>query len=759
MIPELHMRPGRVLASGEAMNSYIVELVPMGGQIIASASHGSRGTWGVTESGSYASGQDVWIGTPSSGTVIDAVIICARAVPNSDWFTDSAPSITVGHPDQVGYSYAARLVGSGRASGAMSFVCKAQDWMPRDTLSGEWAQTAPFGSGVGVELFRAWLRGGHMSGVVCNSVDQSTRVYGHKLSTWSVASEDDEFAEGNSTLAIKRSSLYSDKVLDNQPPEKVEIGGGAYGGWHTFIFGASLANKQANLAHLMHGSDGSIIYRSASTLALIRSCSLSFPKELRRASDRDAVAASPVVVSAATTMSADKLDAVITDPRPGLAAADDETDIDGLNTLSYMERIQASIWRAWNGFRNSSENSASRWAFSSGTASGAHGTEGVQDMTSAMWSTRSLFALPFDDSREAESSGASGTAGLIIDKNGDVIIRGSFGEQILLSRGTITQSAPNDILTLPGRNSFTLAGKHAVTKANEHIELESNTGRVSARAHTQLSMSAPGVLVEATSTGYVADIGDGYEQQVEGLILLSMGTAAMLAPDLRMTGVGTGESEISEPDTSLLIDCKRVQIRTAGTTATIENEVIWSTSLSGVPFVLAQDYVVLPAIFTPTVPCVEDTGADEHVSSATEAAVEAASAMANMPQPDAFSPTNLSNFGFKWGTSAQYGTDIDALFKLYEQPWQRFYRVPGAPVPTTWTQRFLSIDGSCSYPGADALIAEDRLAGLAYTDWYDPVSMSYKTDLNELNGSDSGDVTTLPKTDTTAINTNWIIRP
>ena len=761
MSATLSMRPGRVLASGEVLNTYVVELVPSGGQIHASTNHSSRGNWGATESGAYAPGQDVWLGVPSDSTLSDAVILCARAVHNADWVTDAAPSLTVGHPDQVGYEYGSRLVGGGRRAGAMGFaVCKSSDWAPRDALSGEWSQTTPYGSGVGVELFRAWLRGGHMSGVICNSVDMSTRVYGHHLQTWSVAQETDETHEGNTTLAIKRSSLYTDKVVKNKPPERVEISGGLYGGWHSFVYGAEVEGKQANLSHVFQGSNGTLLFRSATQIALIRCGSMAFPAELRRRSDRDAVISAAAVVTPPLLPDAATINLLVEDPRSGLAASESETDFDGMNGLSYMERIQAEIWKSFNGFRGVDESGRGRWMLTSGAATGSSGIEGVSDFSSRMWSSRSIFALPVGE-REAAQSAANGTAGIIVDRNGDVVIRGSFGEQILLSRGTISFSAPNDILNLPGRTAFTLAGKHAVVRANEHVELESNTGRVSAKAATQLSLAGDGVLVEALSSAFAATLGDGFDQHVQGLVMLSRGTAVVAAPDVRLLGHAAHAGDSSPAvDTFITIDARKVQLRSESAVATLEKEFIVAIDGSaGVPLVVGAGYSVLPAIFTDQTPCVELSPNDQHIVTAISAAAVADNSYGLQTLPDGLLPVNFFNFSFQWGTSEQYGTDTEEGFKLYEQPWQRLYRAESAPVPSRWVQSFTLRGDTCAYPGTAAWIDETRFVALSYTDWYSPDSMAYDSGLNSVNGVDTNDATVLPPTEVGRINNTWIIRP
>jgi hypothetical protein len=487
---------------------------------------------------------------------------------------------------------------------------------------------------------------------------------------------------------------------------------------------------------------------------------MTFPEELRRRSDRDAVAAAASTVTPPNLPPVADINLLVEDPRSGLAAHEDEADPDGASGLSYMERIQAEVWKSFNGFRNPDAEGRGRWALTASSAAGGGIAEGVSDFTSAMWNARSLFALPVGD-RETAQNVSNGTAGIVLDRNGDVIIRGTFGEQILLSRGTITFSAPNDIVNLPGRTAFTLAGKHSVVRANEHIELESNTGRISAKAATQLSLAGDGVLVESLSSDFDAALGVGFDQQVRGLVLLSRSTAAVVAPDVRLLGV-TPNAGSSNPasDTFVTIDARRVQLKSDSVVATLEQEFIVAVGGSaGIPLIIGVDYSVLPAIFTNQIPCVENSPNDQHISSAVVAASEADNSYGIVATPVGLTQENIAGFSFQWGTSEQYGTESVDGFKLYEQPWQRFYRVDGAPVPTRWVQNYTVAGGSCAYPGAAAWADPTRFVSLDYNSWYLADTMSYDRDLNNVDGVDTEDATVLPASTVSQINTTWIIRP
>lgn len=771
---------GRIISAYEGMRTYKVA-IQSGGWVRGTYAGSGRGSWGANEQGSLAPGQLVWIGVDLTDTQQgnSYPILGACAQPNQDWAQGDLPTHSTGYPGQVGYEYDKRLTGKLRSEQLDRWAtCQAEDADPRDTLPGDWTMVSSQGCGVGVETFRAWVRGGPMSGIWCSSEDQTTRLVGYHLQVHSLLTESEETHEGDARLGIQRGHTWAQEAIEDASPPVLEVNGPLYGGENRYQAGYSpveATTAPSGLLHEHRGLDGAYMVRSAHSISLVRHTAIRVPTEVRPTGEVVPDLALPSTILDPQVTDPTVAQGLYQDPRPYLApsgtvSGTPEPRPDALDRLSTMERLQNMIWRSRQGFEHSG-----RWSQRPPALMGelTLGNLGWANYLRGMYQSN-IQVVPQGDLNLPDPTVALGTSGIHLGPDGSVTIQDAWGSQIQMTGGTITISPANDLVVLAGRTIQQVAGQDIILRAERHLEGAANSGDLQLKAENLLGLlggnsGAGGLLLESRSTlKGVDESGDPL-----GLTLKSVGVLTLAAEEMKF--------EADTRKTEQLGDAPQGVNR--GTIAFYAGKLLWGTETSRMVLgddlvmrftvdstittnrtvVMAAGQCVVPSLYSAGV-CAQVAPTNEHVAAAESAGVAADNAVQTGRQ--GIQAADRDCWGFQWGDSADYGT-VDATgFTWLEQPWQRLYRAPGAPASTVWRENLCVLrtndgdfEATCPWPGLAAWTANPALTALPWTPWWDPVTDRYSDDLIAVSGQSDGTQYILPSTLATTVNTNLVIRP
>ncbi len=857
----------RIVEPYEGIGSYRVQ-VERGGWMTAAYQGVSRGPLGAVESGAFQAGQTVWVAVDLSNSSqgLPATILGACAQPNQDPSQDDFPTRWTGIPWQVGYQYDESLAGKFRSGGIGSMArYYAEEATPQDVLPGDWTMTTQAGAGVGVEGWRSWLAGGPMCGVTCWSDLEMLRLTARSLQTRTLTREDEDSHEGSTALFVGRRHCYVEEALRDDPPRELQLDGALHGGRNTFIQTKARAGdpppsgvptgtvtppgsglpgptpQPATLLHEHRGLDGSYVLRAAHSIHLVRTVAMRSPQETIPDEETASLGTGAVALPDPIITTNAEVNRTLASPRPYLTSGQiqvgvgsgatviDDPGLAQVRVLTHLEQILNAVWKGYQGLERSG-----RWSFgaespvfsSSDGAQLSPDAAGLPLVPRGMWSPNRIYNIPYDLNLPAVGV-AAGTSGISLLPDGSVVLRDAWGSQITMSGGSIVISAANDVVVQPGRTALTLAGQHVVVKAHENIEIEANQGSVGIKAETQLGLlggngGTGGILLDCRNEniGFVPGVGSLQDHQ--GLTLLSRGAVTAIAPKIRLEATTNDTLPVSPSVDAPPLDGGTIDI--VGPRVFLSS--LWSSMAFGdnlairvantqtpeesANILLDAESVTLPKVYASQV-CQQGDPNDQHVQLAADVTSTALQdAALRTAQQNGLDKALFPSMGFTWQSSEQYNTLTPQEFALFEQPWQRIYKAPGAAVATRWTSNpvvappvdVVELRGISTTDGATELIRrrptlswpgyetwtrlpryEDKmvtsthpithvtttttiqvfvpgpLVTMPLTKWWDPLTDSYDATLRDKDGPATDSSYMLPSTEGIPIDAGYVIRP
>lgn len=351
--------------------------------------------------------------------------------------------------------------------------------------------------------------------------------------------------------------------------------------------------------------------------------------------------------------------------------------------------------------------------------------------------------------------------------DGSVVIEDGYGSQIIMTGGSIIQTAANDVLTLVGRDAITQAPRDIVQKAGRDVDVTSSYGDLRLKAEYNLmaiggnSESRGGVLVESRVRGTTSefDYTPGVQTDVQGLVLSSaFGAVGVLGQDvLVQAGQGSQPGDLvlrSSFGGRVHVDAQSMQARLDVSAAfligprdeddpfRIDNQVAYTFTQSSVELGYREDvgdaanapavvaYGVLQTFsgladlstsedaselandraqaFLPAVEALNDILVGKGYSDGDE---EDRVPVDNLWNPDAVAEQVRGSLR----TDQDYGTAAVDSFRLFEMRWQQMAKASGAsgqwierPVPAG-RRSASSLRQTMPWPGVTAWRDQQRL--------------------------------------------------
>lgn len=502
---------GQVVGAYQGTNHY--EVITDFGRYEGTYHGTSRGPGGVMESGTIVGGSMVWVAF-CPGERMCSILGVMLPVWPSDPETDGQ-QLSV-YPQVSGFELGERASGRIYDESIHDLKNRPNDSM-NDLANGEWAMTSPHGGGgVGVELFRSWVRGGPFSGLWCWHDTQMTRLAGLDYEFMTLAQADYDKRLGNALVRKKARVLYPEEAVRDMQPRELELDGAIHGGYHRYIAPAApRGTPRPALFHEFLGTDGSLSLTSASGIYLQRFAGIVVPEE----SQAD-VPSNPALLEEQPLDDKELRNTVLATPRKSLAG-----NVDGITWIQHALDVVHSI--SSHKGRTGLDRLAVQWP-DRGAPAGVPVDLTHTVYTADMWRRMpraASFVLTID-SNEKTKRFYVGRSVVALMPDGSVLIEDAFHSQVLMSGGSLMLSAPNDIILAAGRNILGIAGRDAGLRANRHIDIAANTGRVSVKAEDQLALlggngGQGGVLVESRSTSDTSKSGTGTDQSIGGILLKS----------------------------------------------------------------------------------------------------------------------------------------------------------------------------------------------------------------------------------------------
>ncbi len=441
------------------------------------------------------------------------------------WQPDAAadPQQFSVYPQVSGFRLGAGLTGRLFELGVEGMSNHPTDVM-KDLVNGEWSVASPHGPGVGVELFRSWIRGSPMTGVTC--FDDLTRITGLDYEFITLAQQDYDRRHGNSITQVKSRVLYPDEALNDLPGRDITISGAIHGGEHRFIAPQGTTPVQRDgLLHEFRGIDGTFAITSARAVILRRSTAIKVPYESKAVGEGALLGDQPL------DPDTDRETALA---HPPATIQENPSSSDGISWIQHaLDTVYSEVnVRGKNGF----DRLPIQWPAGQAQQDTLHTSYDPQ-----MW--RSLpraFEITIDPIEESKTFYV-GESMVQLCPDGSVVIQDAHHSQIIMGGGNIVLSCAHDIVLAPGRNLVGIAGSDCSLKANRHIDVAANEGRVSVKAETQLGLlggngqTDGGVLIESRAKNEGLVVGTGVDQNIGGILLKSAtglyGTGSRIALD------------------------------------------------------------------------------------------------------------------------------------------------------------------------------------------------------------------------------------
>jgi hypothetical protein len=502
---------GQIVGVYQGTNHY--EVITDFGRFRGTYSGTSRGPGGIVESGTIVAGTYVWVAFNPGEWLCHIIATTLPIFPMDSAVDPQQPSV---YPQVSGFKSHERAIGRMYDQTIHQLTTRPNDAM-HDLVNGEWAMTSPHGGGgVGVELFRSWIRGGPYCGLWCWHDSQVTRLAGLDFEFLTLAETAYDRRLGNAIVDSAGRVFYPYEAVQDMQPRTLELGGAVHGGRHRFVApSAERGVARPALFHEFVGTDGSYSVTSAAGVYLQRYAGIVVPEE-----SQAEVPSDPALLEEQPLDEPDVREGVVTDPRKALTG-----DADGLTWAQRALDVVHSV-TSFKG-RGGVERLPEQWP-DNGSPEEVPADLTHTVYTADMW-RRMPRAAGFDitvDEHEKTKRFYVGRSLVALMPDGSVLVEDAFHSQVLMSGGSVMISAPNDIVLAAGRNLVAIAGRDAGLRANRHIDVAANTGRVSVKAEDQLALLGAnggqgGVLIESRSTADTSKSGTGTDQQIGGIVLKS----------------------------------------------------------------------------------------------------------------------------------------------------------------------------------------------------------------------------------------------
>lgn len=150
-----------------------------------------------------------------------------------------------------------------------------------------------------------------------------------------------------------------------------------------------------------------------------------------------------------------------------------------------------------------------------------------------------------------------------LEPDGSIILRGSFGEEILLSQGYITISAPKGIRVASGSNVETLAGHDLILKAKDSVDVTATKQDVRIKAENNLHAVAASedrgnILLESRAKGDASAAETGEAFTNAGVVIRA--AASRIYSHARSVHAHADEEIKLESDASLLVAADQLKV-------------------------------------------------------------------------------------------------------------------------------------------------------------------------------------------------------
>lgn len=408
-----------------------------------------------------------------------------------------------------------------------------------DLVAGEWSKLSPFGAYTNVEMFRAAMGAGPMSGVEFFTDTQLTRIRGLELDQETLASEDHRHRVWSSLEHTTRDWWTAKEAVaaETAAPRRLSIAGPIHNASQRYIGGPGhKATPRPALFQEVLGSDGTLAVTTAGSLVLQRVVDVDLPQEV-------------VPVDQAAYKA--QVDAALGSPRAPIEVTG---DLVACTHAQAAWDIIDGITRYWA--RSGVDGVPQQWSTDRVAVQPA-----APPVSAEMWGQlpRTVEIRLDDEGRTKKFFVGRSTFALLPD--GSVLVENSGQAQIMLSGPNIVLSAPGDIILVSGGTSQVLAGRNVVMRAQDTLQLAANTGRVDIKAERQLSLlggndgGSEGVLVESRSKALDSAAGVGASGRVGGIVLKSA-TGAYIAAEqalgLSSKGVLTVKAQGIQIDTDAI---------------------------------------------------------------------------------------------------------------------------------------------------------------------------------------------------------------
>jgi hypothetical protein len=711
---------GQIVGAYQGTHCYDV-ITDARGRYRASWHHGFTGYPGVRNAGGLQPNTFVLLAFTPGDT--DAFIIGPVNVPWAQ--LASEPSQLITHPQVAGFRLNEGLAGqlyAGNLGNLRNYPSDVAD----DLVNGEWGIASPNGPGVGVELFRSFVRGGAMSGLWCWGDTQLTRLAGLDFEFMTLAQQDYDRRQGSSLTRSRSRVFYPTEATTDQLPRVLEVAGALHGGLHTYLGPTGARGQTAPRPALFHeylGSDGNLVIESAGGIHLVRTVSAVLPEE-----SAARVAATGIVGE--QPLDADPVrEAVATAPRSSLAT-DQQLPLPWFQ--HGIDAVQALINKGRGGF----DRLPVQWLNLHSTQASFFTTYN-KDMWRALPQTVSVTV----DAVEKAKTFYLGRSSISLNPDGSILFEDAWHSQILMAGGNILFSAAHDIVFSAGRNLVGLAGNVATLRAEKNVDVSANSGRVLIKAETDLALlggngGAGGVLLESKGVNPETTVGTGEAQTVGGVIIKSAtgvyADGATIGLNARTTGITittVGRVQIKAPE--LILKTTEIVIYT-DPTATVPGYFLSQNEMLVPSQLIVAGQVIATGLFADgnilATGSVDATGGSLQVPANQlrpavrplqtavttlihETAVFVASEDVALNEVLGLStpmnPAVETTIGFTFPTSKQLKTDIANAFVLPEARWQTVARRGHHGAFRTWTEHpVTSVAGdttkTSAFPGYEA---------------------------------------------------------
>jgi hypothetical protein len=596
---------GTVLLGLQSGQYYDVALDGNNGRVLASYLGTGRGLLGVSEAGGILPGERVVVAV-SFGSSMPSVIVAKMDYAKAGDYKWPCQQLT--YPQVAGFAVGERM--SGRTYSDYPRLQTMTTGLV-DALDGEWHQHNMFGAGVGVEMFRSYIRGGPAAGLFCYSEDQHVRIMGAKLEFVTFGESSDDTIVGTTTSKVVKRYFYGGDQLAGFQAQGFDAFGPVFGGHQDIVTypdglngsgpkeDGSVGESRVAMIHEHRGLDGSYILTAANSLTLQKWLEVAVPIDIREASaviarkkaEAEAKAAAEAAAQSgeeevvvedtcgcdACELTADPIIPGVTVPveTPTEPGEEPETCVPtpnktrfttsstpnplafAMNARGFAERLV--IWQSIGGFGNLCD----QWGYGT-TPTKLYGGRTSKQLTwsksSAMWKsmpqTVKLALTPDGQGKRFYF----GRALISITEDGSIVLQDAQGSQIMMSGGNIYMSANHDVIRVAGRNLLDIAGRDAALRGGRHVEINANEGHLTAAAAGQVSVVGgrdghSGVIIESQGNYHGTNETGENPATSGGVIIKARGFVGVSAGNITLRSrVETGWSAKADGSGSISLD-------------------------------------------------------------------------------------------------------------------------------------------------------------------------------------------------------------